>query len=299
MLKWSVYFQNPEFLELSRKFLIEEDIKELVVKHCGISKGDKVLDVGCGTGYFARLIKGHSEETEVTGVDAEEAFIEYARSKAAEEQLEVEFSVGDALCLPFEDESFDAVTSHTFLTSISDPEAAMKEMIRVCRRGGSVSSVTAMDFDNVTSSMGYYSNSQIWAKPYEILKRKAACMYTAINPISEYRNDLPTTRIPHFFQAMGLGSVSIFPIGKAFSLSNAAISRDDKLQYLDLLERSEKEKIGKYLEMEEADKYLTKDEAALYLSLLHYKCEYYRKHPEENSIWEWSGGANLLVSGVK
>ena len=51
--KWSVYFQTPEYLEQTRKFLILPEYEPLVRNWCGVRDGMRILDVGCGTGYFA------------------------------------------------------------------------------------------------------------------------------------------------------------------------------------------------------------------------------------------------------
>ena len=103
-----------------------------------------MLDVGCGTGYFTRLLSSGDEGVKATGIDLEEDFIKYAPKEAKERGLSIDFMVGDALFLSFEDNTFDAVTSHTFFTSIHDPKKAMAEMIRVTKPGGMISSVTPM-----------------------------------------------------------------------------------------------------------------------------------------------------------
>ena len=78
-MQWSVYFQNPEFLEYTRLFLIQPELKPLVRAWCGIRDGMKILDVGCGTGYFTRLLAEGGENVAITGLDLEEPFIAYAK----------------------------------------------------------------------------------------------------------------------------------------------------------------------------------------------------------------------------
>ena len=162
-MKWSVYFQTPEYLEQTRKFLILPEYEPLVRKWCGVRDGIRILDVGCGTGYFTRLLTKGGESVHAVGIDIEETFIRYAREASAD--LPIEFQVGDALALPFEDASFDLVTSHTFFTSISDPVRAMDEMKRVLKPGGMIASVTAMSFMHNAFDMGVYPEECSWARP--------------------------------------------------------------------------------------------------------------------------------------
>ena len=173
--KWSVYFQNPEFLERTRMFLIQKELYPLVRNWCGVKDNVRLLDVGCGTGYFTRLLVSGDENVSAVGIDMEEPFIEYAREKAEELGLPAEFIIGDALALPFEDNTFDIVTSHTFLTSVPDPEKAMSEMKRVVKPGGIISSVTAMNFMPACNTEGEYPEECTWV---EDLKKEYMKIYT-------------------------------------------------------------------------------------------------------------------------
>ena len=77
---------------------------------------EKVLDASCGSGFMTRAIAHHSPGTTVTGLDREAKYIDFARSRAAAEQLaNAPFEVGDVLKLPFSDASFDLVWSKHLL----------------------------------------------------------------------------------------------------------------------------------------------------------------------------------------
>lgn len=81
-LNWSVYFQNPDFLEYSRIGIYIPEFEPLIIKWCGVTDKSRVLDVGCGTGFSTRLLKRGGTQIEVVGIDAEKYFIIRAREEA-------------------------------------------------------------------------------------------------------------------------------------------------------------------------------------------------------------------------
>ncbi|GAB4333947.1 MAG: class I SAM-dependent methyltransferase [Dehalococcoidia bacterium] len=95
-----------------------------------------VLDAGTGTGFLAVLAArlGHR----VTGVDLTPAMLERARVRADDAGVDVEWHVGDAMHLPFEDDRFDVVMSRHVLWTMPDPARAFAEWRRVTRPGGRV-----------------------------------------------------------------------------------------------------------------------------------------------------------------
>jgi demethylmenaquinone methyltransferase/2-methoxy-6-polyprenyl-1,4-benzoquinol methylase len=95
-----------------------------------VRPGDRVLDVCCGTGDLA--IAARRAGGDVTGLDFSDKMLERARRKAPE----IEWVQGDALALPFEDSSFDAVTVGFGVRNVEDLETALRELRRVLRPGG-------------------------------------------------------------------------------------------------------------------------------------------------------------------
>ncbi len=93
--------------------------------------GEKVLEVGCGTG--ADLLQFAKHGSLATGVDLTTNHVELARNRVGD--LAVVYQA-DARHLPFEDESFDYVYSHGVLHHCDQPEQVVREIFRVLRPGG-------------------------------------------------------------------------------------------------------------------------------------------------------------------
>lgn len=93
-----------------------------------------VLDVGTGTGFFARLAAelGHR----VTAIDVAGDML--AASTVRDADGDVTFAVGDAVAPPFADESFDAVVSRSLLWTLREPRRAFASWWRLLRPGGLV-----------------------------------------------------------------------------------------------------------------------------------------------------------------
>ena len=101
--------------------------------------GERVLDVGTGTGIVARLAAPNVGPTgTVAGLDASPAMLTVARAIAAEEGLSIDWHEGQAEALPYPDESFDLVVSQFALMFFADRQSALCEMRRVLVPGGRV-----------------------------------------------------------------------------------------------------------------------------------------------------------------
>ena len=106
------------------------DALEHVVVRIAPSRGERFLDVGTGTGWTARRLAARGAQ--VVGVDIGQGVIDAAKTLAPD----IDFRVGDAEALAFEDSAFDGVTSTFGVMFAARPEAAAAELARVCRKGG-------------------------------------------------------------------------------------------------------------------------------------------------------------------
>jgi ubiquinone/menaquinone biosynthesis C-methylase UbiE len=112
-----------------------------------LKSGERVLDVGCGTGVVTRdAARRVAPDGRAVGLDASPEFLALARSLAHDAGLSgvTEFRQGNALALPFGDGEFDAVLAVTVLVHVPEGHRAIPEMVRVVRSGGRVG---IFDFD--------------------------------------------------------------------------------------------------------------------------------------------------------
>ena len=100
-----------------------------------VEQGQRVLDVGCGTGALTRVLSDIVGPEEVAGVDPSEPFVEQCRDNVPGADIRV----GSAEALPFGDGEFDRSLSQLVFHFVDDPGASVREMARVTRPGGMVS----------------------------------------------------------------------------------------------------------------------------------------------------------------
>jgi SAM-dependent methyltransferase len=108
----------------------------LLIRFGGLSHGERVLDVGCGTGSLSFTLAETDDLAAITGVDLTPGFLDFARARNTDPR--VTFEHGDARALPFADNSFDRAFSMLVLHFIPDAPRAVAEMRRVVRPGGTV-----------------------------------------------------------------------------------------------------------------------------------------------------------------
>ncbi len=101
-----------------------------------LDPGLSLLDLGCGPGTITVEFADRLTPGRVVGLDAAAEVIAKASGDFARDNLE--FVVGDAYALPFDDNTFDIVHAHQTLQHVADPVAVLREMRRVAKPGGLV-----------------------------------------------------------------------------------------------------------------------------------------------------------------
>jgi ubiquinone/menaquinone biosynthesis C-methylase UbiE len=160
-----------------------------------IGPGQRVLDVGCGTGVVTRdIARRISPGGRAVGIDPHPEFLAIARDLARKAGLEAaaEFREGSALALPFADGEFDAALAATVMVHVPGAEAAIPEMARVVRPGGRVG---IFDYDG---------DSVIISHPDRALTRRIVAAFSDQSSVDGWL----VRRLPGLLSQAGLGDVA-------------------------------------------------------------------------------------------
>jgi SAM-dependent methyltransferase len=114
-----------------------EDSAGYLLPH--LRPGMSLLDVGCGPGTITVDLAARVAPGQVTAVELTDAALDLARAEAKERgQTNISFVTSDVHALDFPDDTFDVVHAHQVLQHVGDPVQALRELRRVCTRGGIV-----------------------------------------------------------------------------------------------------------------------------------------------------------------
>jgi len=191
------------------------DFLRLMAKRWKLDAVREVLDVGCGVGHWGMLLASiMPEHVRVSGVDREPGWVEEASARARARGLErrVSYQQGEALRLPFPDNSFDLTTCQTLLIHLPDPSAGIAEMLRVTKPGGLVA---VAEPNNLTESLLLDSVSNLASIDdiVELVRFQLTCERGKV-ALGEGDNSLGD-RVPGLFQKLGLTDVEVHVNDKA------------------------------------------------------------------------------------
>ncbi len=131
VIHWAwIYDIGMNILFLGKRNKLDENATQL----SGIKSGDKVLDVGCGTGNLAIAAKKITgDKGEVVGIDPSSEMIGFASKKAAKAGLDIKFQTGAIEKIPFSDNSFDVVLSTLMIHHLPGDELKLKGFSEIHR----------------------------------------------------------------------------------------------------------------------------------------------------------------------
>jgi ubiquinone/menaquinone biosynthesis C-methylase UbiE len=192
--------ENPRFfvdlLDATRARLLErartspKDFFAPLVLRPGLN----VLDVGCGTGDFLRLLAPIVSPGAAVGVDLSETMIVEARQRSAENVDNLSFQVGSVLELPFPAASFDRILATQLLLHVPDPPKALIEMKRVLAPSG-VISISEIDWGTLVVQ----SSDNDLGRRFSDLASK------------ELRNGLIIRELPGLLRELGFNHILVRP----------------------------------------------------------------------------------------
>ena len=144
---------------------------QLLLRQLAPRPGGRLLDVGCGTGWFTRRLALQAG-LDVTGIDIDARSLEFARNH----DTRANYLLGDACHLPFGDDSFNEVVSIMALCFIPDWTLAMREIVRVCRNRFAIGLLNRYSLKYSPSA---WANRQfctpVWPGRREIIGRGISC----------------------------------------------------------------------------------------------------------------------------
>lgn len=227
---WSQFVQSSEELYASRALRFRNENKDLWLNAMKLADGMNVLEIGCAGGVFCHRIKAFLPNATVIGVDRDEGHIEYAMEKSKELSIDCKFVVGDALALPFEDNTFDACTSHTVIEHVETSQF-LNEQYRVLKPGGVISVLSVRTSMNVASENWKPDTSEeneLWNKAWG----KAGDFDKAhgIGLFDLKENEVPAALEKAGFKNVNVNFISLVP----YAPDNADVSDELALQMINV-----------------------------------------------------------------
>jgi ubiquinone/menaquinone biosynthesis C-methylase UbiE len=212
---WSRYVQGTKTLYYSRRLrfddIFAEQYKALFAIHT--SQNLKILEIGCGPGALAGALHRWYPNTEITAVDRDSEFIQFAK----EHEKGIQFIEGDATAIPFPDNTFDVTISNTVAEHI-EPSKFYREQLRVLKPGGICLVLSSRKGIHVAPSCITFNDyeQKFWekAKLYDdSMDKYAVCQY----PMSEAEMPIAMEKYGFTDIRTGFATIDLTPDNPKFT----------------------------------------------------------------------------------
>ena len=178
---WLTRFYDPVVAVSTR----EKVFRGRLLEQAEINPGDQILDLGCGTGTFAVMLKNRYPDTKVTGLDCDPDILFLAQKKAMTAGVDILFDESMSYATPYTEGAFDTVFSSLFFHHLESVEKlrTIREVFRVLKPGGQF---------HVCD----------WGRPSNLISK---IMFTGVRFLDgfEVTRDNVEGRLPSFFNKVG------------------------------------------------------------------------------------------------
>ncbi|MBS1789992.1 MAG: class I SAM-dependent methyltransferase [Acidobacteria bacterium] len=151
---WLTFFYDP----VARLTTREKTFKAALIRQAKIADGQRVLDLGCGTGTLTLAAKRKTPGCEITGLDGDPAILKQAAAKARRAGLPIVYDEGMSFALPYADGWFDRVLSslHFHHLTRESKLKTLAEAHRTLKRGGELHIADWGTPDNLFMRLGSF-----------------------------------------------------------------------------------------------------------------------------------------------
>ena len=224
-----------------------DDFTEFLAETLRPRPGNRILDVGCGTGLAeVSLGRLHISQIQLHGIDRVLSKVVTALQETRAHNQQVKFAAADASYLPFRDGVFDSLYGVAVLQHIVDADAAVAECARVTRQNGRI---VAVEPDNAARYL--FSSTSAGGHAFDLAKRFFA---TAADARGERTDDRIGPKLPAMFSAHGIEPIDVrlFPVSHTRLVPPSPDEwkerRDAVQRVLDRVSRKDVRELGRELQ---------------------------------------------------
>lgn len=197
---------SPQFLGLSRAVHFKpETLKKFLAFIGAENQFYRILELGCGTGFFTQLLQQRSPNAFITGLDVNIQSLDRAVDETSKlTSTKPTFVIGDAAQLPFRENTFDLVTSHFFYIDCPFPERVLQSAYAALTHGGQLCAIEPIYQIDMCNTFTTLLNETEQTQMQHIYRK---ILIEA--PAKTHINRLIAPQLPSLFTQLGLMQITI------------------------------------------------------------------------------------------